>query len=162
MTQLKHSPRPWRLDPDGCFVYDADGEIVCQLFGKSEEDFANSEANGPVLAAAPDALQTCRDVLSDCFLLRDLPHVGAGPQDFITAHLIAPLRLVLAGAAEAPGTHKLVVRMHGEGWRVHLDGRPGEWDYGATRAEALCNWFVSHAARLGIEIVNTHPSPCAG
>ncbi len=45
-------------------------------------------------------LQTCQDVLSDCFILRDLPGLSREHADFITDHLVQPLQVALAAACQ--------------------------------------------------------------
>lgn len=95
MSTITHSTRPWRFDPASGFVYDAEGAVVCQLFNKWEENFDKAEENGPVIAGAPDMRQTLLDVLSDCFILRDLAGIPRGHIEFITDHLIGPLQAAL-------------------------------------------------------------------
>src|SRR5574340_1494433 len=59
----KHTPGPWRANIEGKYsseVLASDGNYVCQLWGKDEEDFREREetkANARLIAAAPDGLK---------------------------------------------------------------------------------------------------------
>ena len=52
-----HSRGPWIYDVDSNVVISENGSWVCQLWNRNEEDMPNHEANGPLLATAPEMLE---------------------------------------------------------------------------------------------------------
>ncbi|MDX9747441.1 MAG: hypothetical protein RBT57_02970 [Paludibacter sp.] len=62
-----HTPGPWKTNyseryPEYDFVTGKNGEIICQFFSKSEEDYSNKEANAKLIAAAPELLEALREL----------------------------------------------------------------------------------------------------
>lgn len=82
----KHTPGPWTFDDDAG-IY-ADGVAIAQVYGP--DDFAcfspntedeqkqaetNCEANGHLIAAAPDLLEACRRIVDET--VNTPPSLGA-------------------------------------------------------------------------------------
>ena len=56
---------PWKYYRSAGFVeVEGTGQIICQLWSKSESNFANKDDNGPLLAAAPDLHEACKLALN--------------------------------------------------------------------------------------------------
>jgi hypothetical protein len=110
MSESKPTPGPWVITPtDPCVIYaphDPEDEpcLAITYDAESAERFEwlrntdEAEANARLIAASPETLSTAKDVLSDCFILRDLPGIAREHADFITAHLIQPLQAAIAKA----------------------------------------------------------------
>ena len=78
MTDTKHTPGPWGVShagattnkgvhTDGFFIGTEDGQMVCDLYFKTQDgglqQFVNAEANARLIAAAPDLLEALEDAL---------------------------------------------------------------------------------------------------
>lgn len=57
-TETQPTPGPWTNEAG--MIVAPDGEVVCQLWSKREEDYENAEANGRLIAAAPDLLEALK------------------------------------------------------------------------------------------------------
>lgn len=67
MSYTTHTPAPWRYSgADDGFIIAGDSLPVAQLFDKNEDNFYNCEANGLLIAAAPDLLEACRAMQAIC------------------------------------------------------------------------------------------------
>lgn len=61
----KHTPGPWVPQVDnGRQVVTTDGEWICQLWTKYEDDMVNAQNNVLLIAAAPDLLAACEKYLA--------------------------------------------------------------------------------------------------
>lgn len=58
---MAYTKGPWEFTGD--FVNPTDGskDAICQFFYKDESDIPNKEANGRLIAAAPDLLEACEE-----------------------------------------------------------------------------------------------------
>jgi len=61
----KPTPRPWTVESGGFVGGPVGFGRVCQLWNKYEEDFQNAEANAHIIAAAPDLLEACKNMLAE-------------------------------------------------------------------------------------------------
>jgi len=69
MSRTKHSPAPWRVceDPSGQLTIasssGADDQVCSLPFQPGERSYTNDIANAKLLAAAPDLLSACGELL---------------------------------------------------------------------------------------------------
>jgi hypothetical protein len=65
MTERKHTPGPWKAEPDEadeiCILQDSTGLIVTYAFPNGKE----REANARLIAAAPELLEALQDLLDE-------------------------------------------------------------------------------------------------
>lgn len=59
---MAHTPGPWGVNADH-FVESGDGTLICDPHIEPDGDPPELESNAALLAAAPDLLEACRDVL---------------------------------------------------------------------------------------------------
>lgn len=52
MSEMKHTPGPWKLGPRGITITDKEGFVLCNL-----TIFNQQEANARLIVAAPDLLE---------------------------------------------------------------------------------------------------------
>ena len=63
MTSASHTPGPWRHDRRDILA--ADGRCIAQTFSGPCDSLEEADANGHLIAAAPELLAALRDLLAD-------------------------------------------------------------------------------------------------
>jgi hypothetical protein len=60
VSEPKYTPGPWRFDVFGLITQEGSDLHIAQLHNKREEDFPSREANGNLIAAAPELLNALK------------------------------------------------------------------------------------------------------